>query len=123
MRVYITDTRSEATLTIIDPFTGCDYTADFFRDTEALDDGQFTWDETRQAWRCSQAAFDGWEQVIAANQALQQRIYALTQEHWPEAVYDAILEAGSDDRATHPALVNKALDDAFGALLSPPSKM
>lgn len=114
MKIIIEETGKEENLSIVDPKTGVDYTQDFLGSNGALHDGQFTWDEDHDAYVCDQETFDWWSAVVTANQALDDRIYDLVQEHGSEKVYEVIHAAGSDDLEYHAANVNQALDEAFG---------
>ncbi|SMB89282.1 hypothetical protein SAMN05660772_02863 [Pasteurella testudinis DSM 23072] len=77
MEIIIRQTNKKESLTIIDPKTGCNYISDFIGNTGALNDGQFTYDDDKNAWICDQDTFDWWEYVVAENQALNYRIDAL----------------------------------------------
>lgn len=115
MKIIIKETSAVETLSIIDPKSGVDYISDFIGNTGALIDGQFEWDEDHDAYVCDQEAFDWWSAVVTANQALDDRIHDLVQEHGSEKVYEVIHAAGSVDLEDHAANVNQALDEAFGS--------
>jgi len=115
MKIIIKETYAIETLSIIDPKSGVDYISDFIGNTGALIDGQFEWDEDRDAYVCDQETFDWWSTVVTANQALDDRINALVQEHGSETVYEVIHAAGSVDLEDHAPNVNQALDEAFGS--------
>lgn len=115
MKIIIKETSAIETLSIIDPKSGVDYIYDFVGNTGALIDGQFDWDEDRDAYICDQATFDWWDTVVTANQALDYRIYDLVQDHGSEAVCEVIHAASSVDLEDHAAKVNQALDEAFGS--------
>lgn len=115
MKIIIKETSSVETLSIINPKSGVDYISDFIGNTGALFDGQFEWDEDRDAYVCDQGTFDWWDTVVMANQELEDRIYELVKEHGSEAVYEAIYAAGSTDLEDHAANVNQALDESFGS--------
>ena len=116
MKIIIKETSAIQTLSIIDPKSGVDYIADFIGNTGALIDGQFRWDEERDAYVCDQATFEWWDAVVTANQALANRLHALALEHGSEAVDEVIYAAGSSvDLADHAPNLQQALDDAFGA--------
>ena len=122
MNIIIEKTCENKTLSIIDPDSGVDYIADFIGNHGALSDGQFTWDDERGAYVCDQDTFDWWDAVVKANQALDDRIHDLVQEHGVEKVYEVANEAGGIGCFTTPssvvfevaANVNQALDEAFG---------
>ena len=113
MKIIIKETSAVETLSIIDPKSGVDYISDFIGNTGALNDGQFEWDEDRDAYVCDQETFDWWDTVVTANQSLDDRIHELVEEHGSEAVYEVIRAAGSVDLEDHAANVNQALDEAF----------
>lgn len=115
MKFFIKETSTIETLSIIDPKSGVDYISDFIGNAGALSDGQFEYDEDRDAYVCSQANFDWWETVVSENQSLDNRIHELSQEHGLDAVYEIIHAAGSTDLEDHAANVNQALDEAFGS--------
>lgn len=114
MKVFIKESATAETLSIIDPKTGVNYVADFIGNTGALADGQFVWDEERDTYVCDQKTFDWWSSVITAQQALDYRTRELINEHGPKAVHDVIHAAGGVDLEDHAANVNRALDEAFG---------
>lgn len=115
MKIIIKETSAIETLSIIDPKSGVDYISDFIGNTGALIDGQFEWDEDRDAYVCGQDTFDWWSVVVTVNQELNDRIHDLVQEHGSEKVYEVIHAAGSVDLEDHAVNVNQALDEAFGS--------
>ena len=115
MKIIIKETQAIETLSIIDPKTGVDYILDLIGNAGALIDGQFEWNEDRDAYICDQETFDWWEEVVASNQELVDRTHELVKEHGSETVYEVIHAAGSVDLEEHAANANKALDEAFVA--------
>lgn len=115
MKIIIKETSALETLSIIDPKSGVNYISDFIGNTGALIDGQFEWDEDRDAYLCSQETFDWWDAVVTSNQSLNNRIQKLVQEHDPQTVYEVINASRSVDLEDHAANVNHALDEAFGS--------
>lgn len=113
MEIIIKETDAVETLSIIDPKSGVDYISDFVGNTGALIDGQFDWDEDRDAYVCDQETYNWWDTVVTANQSLVDRIHELIQDHGSETVYEVIWAAGSVDLEDHAANVNQALDVAF----------
>jgi len=113
MNIIIKETNAPETLSIIDPKTGVDYITDFIGNTGALD-RDFEWDDDRGAYVCSQETYDWWEQVVSDNQALEDRIHTLAQEHGLDAVYEAIADAGYVDLEDHAVNVAQVLDEVFG---------
>ena len=114
MKIIIKETSAIGALSIIEPKTGLEYIIDYIANSGALIDGQFEWDEDREAYVCDQATYDWWTAVVADNQALANRIYALEQEHGVDAVWDVIGGVGAVDLGDHAEAVNNALNDAFG---------
>ena len=115
MNIIIKETAAVETLSILAPDSGTDYIADFVGNAGGFVDGQFEWDEERDAYVCDRETFAWWADVVEANQALEDRIHALVQEYGAEKVYEAIHDAGSVDLEDNAANVNQALDEAFGA--------
>ena len=117
MKIIIKETSAIETLSIIDPKSGFDYIYDLIGNTGALSDGQFVWNEDRNAYVCTQETFDWWYAVVTAHQSLDNRIHKLVQEHDSETV----IRAGSVDLVDLVGLaylamnVNQALDEAFGS--------
>lgn len=115
MNIIIKETAAVETLSIIAPDSGTDYIADFVGNAGGFVDGQFVWDEERDAYVCDKHTFDWWADVVEANQALDDRIHDLVQEYGAEKVYEVVHAAGSVDLEDHAGNVNQALDEAFGA--------
>lgn len=114
MKIIIKETSAVETLSIIDPKSGVDYINDFVGNTGALIDGQFKWDEDRDAYVCDQETFVWWDTVVTANQSLNDRIHELVKEHG-ETVYEVISATAGVDLEDHAANINQALDEAFGS--------
>lgn len=112
--VRIRESGVTETLSIIDPASGVDYIADFVCCTDALRDGQFTWDDSIDAYVCDQETFGWWATVIEDVQALNYRIHALVEEHGSRVVYDVIHTVDSSDLETHAETLNRVLDEHFG---------
>ena len=115
MNIIIKETGASEVLSIIAPDSGVDYVLDFLGNHGALADGQFAWDDERDAYACDKETFEWWEAVVAANQALDDRIHDLVQEYGLEKVSEVVEGAGGGDLEDHAANVNQALDEAFGA--------
>ncbi|EGY51312.1 hypothetical protein [Neisseria shayeganii] len=113
MEIIIKETNTRETLSIIDHKTGCNFIADFIGNTGALDDGQFEWNEEQNAYICNQETFDWWEKVISDNQALENRIAELIEEHGSDAVYKVVADAAYGDLEDHAAIINSELDENF----------
>lgn len=80
MKIIIKETQKIETLSIIDPKTGVDYISDFVGNTGALIDGQFEWNEDRDAYICDQETYDWWKEGVASNQKLVNRTHELVKE-------------------------------------------
>jgi hypothetical protein len=116
MKIIIKETSEVKALSIIDPKSGVDYISDFIGNTGALIDGQFEWDEDRDAYVCNQDTYEWWNTVVTANQSLENRIHDLVQDHGSKTVYDVIQATSSVDLEDHAANVNQSLDEAFGVV-------
>lgn len=114
MNVIIRETNERHTLSIIAPDSGIDYVQDFIGNTGALIDGQFVYDEDVEAYTCDPDTYEWWSKVCADNEALEERIYQLKQEHGSDAVDSAIGNSALCDLEDLAASVNTALDEAFG---------
>jgi hypothetical protein len=114
MKILIKDTNKIESLEIIDPRTGINWIEDFVGNTGALTDGQFEYEDETGSYLCEQSTFDWWSKVVSDNEALENRIYDLVQEHGSDAVYSVVNDAGGSDLEDHAANVNQALDEAFG---------
>lgn len=114
MDIIIRESQKTEELSIIDPRTGVNYISDFVGNTGAHTDGQFEWDEDKDAYICDQDTFDWWSKVVDDNQKLEDRIYQLREEHGHDAVEQAIGDAFDCDLEDHARAVNQVLDDVFG---------
>lgn len=115
MNIIIKETGKEKSLSIIDPRTGVDFIQDFIGNHGALIDGQFVFDEDRDAWVCDQETYDWWVKVVNDNQALNDRIYELENELGSETVQNVVQGSDATDLEDHAAAVNQSLDEAFGS--------
>lgn len=107
MTIKITETGCTETLSLIDPATGLDYIVDFV-------DGALDWDADAETYVCDQETYDWWSEVVADNQALNERIYQLVAEIGRDAVDAAIRSVGAVELADFAYLANCALDDISG---------
>lgn len=112
MKIIIKETGAKQELSIIDPNTGCDYTADFIGNVGGFRDFEYSEDE--DAYKTTMDAFIWWEKVISDNQALDYRIADMKEQHGADAVNDVIAGV-SVDLEDHARAVNTALDEEFGA--------
>lgn len=106
MKIYITDSKMTANLSIIDPKTGVDYITDFVGDS-----GDFVYDEDREAYCCDLATFVWWDRVTDDHQALNNRVHALSQKYEEGVVTQALEQAQAVGLEDQPAAFNAALDD------------
>ncbi|EKO3667240.1 hypothetical protein M3891_003016 [Vibrio metschnikovii] len=113
MNIIIKETLANETLSIIDAKTGVDYIADFIGNQGALSDGQFIWNDEKDAFECAQDTFDWWNKVVAEHQALNYRIQQLAEEHGQEAVYNAYHDNCHVDLEDLPHVINSLLDEVF----------
>jgi hypothetical protein len=114
MKVIIRETGAVETLSIIDPKTGSNYAVDFVGNEGAFFDGQFVWDEEREAFIADQSTFDWWQKTVNENQALDLRVAALIDEHGFDAVQEVLDTVGYPPLADWVPSVTRALDRAFG---------
>jgi hypothetical protein len=113
MKVMIRETGKIETLSFIDPRSKTDFITDFIGNQGALDDGQFTYDEDKDAYVCSQENFEWWQKVAADHQAMEERIKELTDEYGHDRVYAVVEQAGQYDLEDMPAAIIAALDEVF----------
>lgn len=78
-----------------------------------MNDGQFTYDEERDAFVCSQETFDWWDKVIDAHQSLEYKIQDLKAIHGADAVAESLQGVDTDSLEDAADNINKALDEAF----------
>lgn len=114
MQIIINETGATETLTMINPDSGVDCVVDFIGNTGALANGEIVWDDDHGTYRCDQNTYDWWERVIAAHEAMEQRIDELEIEHGKDTVQKAIGNSAECDLEDVPTYVNRALNDAFG---------
>lgn len=117
IKVIINETGLEETLSIVDPKSNVDFVKDFIGNHGAFSDGQFTFDEEVDAYRCEQDTYDWWAKVVSDHQALEERIADLKEAHGSDRVLDVLDGVGGYDLEDVAAAVNRELDDAFGALV------
>ncbi|WP_125782814.1 hypothetical protein [Pseudoalteromonas rubra] len=115
MNIIIENTTRTETLSLIDPQSDMNCIIDFIGNAGALTDGQFNYDEARDAYVCSQETFDWWHAVVNDHQQLNNRLHALNTEHGTETVNQVIGTAGNVDLEDFAWSVNQALDTAFGS--------
>lgn len=113
MKVIIKETGKEEELSLIDPKDGIDYAADFI---DIHQNGEFVYDDEQDAYLTSQDDYEWWAKVIADNQALENRVYALGLEYGYAVDYalaDAQLGVDLDN---HAAAYNQFLDELEASL-------
>lgn len=113
MKIIIKETSIEEYLEIIDPRTGINWISDFIGNTGALSDGQFVWDDEKDAYICDQDTFDWWSKVVYDNESIENRVYELCKKHGSDAVSEVVYGVGNVDLDQLAASVNDALNEAF----------
>lgn len=115
MKVQIKETGKVETLSLI-ASTGICWAKDCIGNHGALNDGQFEYDDDKDAYVCSEDTYSWWNDYFAAQQKVDNRIEELKKEHGSEAVFEVIhaSEYGYNDLEDQPGALNAALDGAFG---------
>jgi hypothetical protein len=109
IKVVIKETGREEELRLINPFSKIDDIADCISFADR-------WQEfTRQgeAWVCSQATFDCWQEIIKACTILGQRIERLCGIHGKTTVYNTVIDINYDDFNRQIKAIHKRFDKAF----------
>ncbi|MBO9599840.1 MAG: hypothetical protein J7559_18715 [Cohnella sp.] len=78
------------------------------------EDWQFLPNRETGVHTANQDTFDWWEKVAAENEAVEERIAALTEEHGSDVVWNAYSHVDTELEYQARA-ITKALDEAFGA--------
>lgn len=92
---------------------GVNWVIDFIGNYDALNDGQFTYDEETGVYKADQGTFDWWETVITDQIKTEERIQELKEKYDAEEV-DRVVNAAADvDLEDLAGAINKALDDEF----------
>ena len=99
------------TLELIDR-NGINWAQDLIGNYGGFTDGQFTQNDDGD-YMCDQDTYDWWSRVLADQQALQDRIYDLSEEYGADVVQNAIGNAGDCDLEDQAAAINAALDEEF----------
>lgn len=111
MNCIISETNERKNLEIIDPSTRIDYVVDFIGNFGDLDN--FVWSEDHDAYKVSADTYNWWSRVLQEQQALEDRIHALRQQHGSDAVYAVIEDMPSVDLEDHATVLHRMLDEAF----------
>ncbi|MFC3167810.1 hypothetical protein [Paracoccus fontiphilus] len=114
MEIIIKATDAVEYLEIISPRTGLNYIEDFIGNTGALVNGEFTWDEEREAYLADQKVFDWWQEMVTIFQALEYRLHDLREEHGEEAVWNVTQTIDDPELPYFAGALNAALDAKFG---------
>lgn len=117
MKVIITETGTEETLSAILARTGCDYTEDLIGNAGAFSDGQFEQIEDTGVYRCDQRTYDWWAAVIedynAASVAVEE---AKALGVWTDDVAAAYLYMECNDMDTHAAFCRQFVENLVSDL-------
>ncbi|WP_338465071.1 hypothetical protein [Shouchella rhizosphaerae] len=116
MNVLIKETGIRETLQLIDRETGVDCARDLIGNYDGLgkEDHQFAYDEESEVYITSQENFDWWKRVLDDQQALEDRIAELSEEHGKDKVNEVIRNAGDNELEYQASAINTELDEAFG---------
>lgn len=112
MKVQINGTDTKVTLSLTDA-NGTDWTQDFIGNWGAMSDGQFTFDHEAGIYRANEETVEWWSDIITKQQALDDRISSIKEEHGSEAVNDALEGIDYNDLEDQISHMNKALDYSF----------
>lgn len=111
MNIIIEGTNHRHTISIVDPGTGIDYAVDFIGNAGALD--SFDWSDDHDAYYVSADIYNWWSRVLQEQQALEDRLHELRQEHGSETVHAVIEDMPDVELEDHAAVLHRILDEAF----------
>lgn len=112
MQVRITETGLIEDLSIIDPASGLDWSGDCIGNAA---DPCIKYDAETEMHQCDQATYDWWSDYLARQQAADNRVHALIEQHGSEVINPIIQDAvGGLDIDDMPQAIHAALDAAFG---------
>ncbi|MFR9708128.1 hypothetical protein ACL02P_01645 [Paenibacillus sp. MB22_1] len=114
MKIVIKETGVKDTLVLVDSKTGINWAQDFIGNTGALSDGQFVYDEDKEAYLVSHDDYEFWVETIQMYQTLEDRIAELSNEHGRDAVEEVLKGIDQLDYQDEAREQLKALDEAFG---------
>lgn len=115
MKVQVRETGKIVTLTLMDA-NGINWAQDFIGNWGALADGQF---EATDAGThlADQETVEWWANALESQQALDNRVNELKEEHGAEAVEAVLNEVNENDLLEGLDAYNVALDEAFGSVI------
>lgn len=113
MKVVIKETGIAETLRLTDK-NGYDYVQDFIGNNGALNDGQFVYDDEKDAYLVSSDDYEWWSNTIQLHQQLNDKIAELSDEHGSDAVHDVINGVNYLDLDDEAKAMLAALEKAFG---------
>ena len=114
MQVKVIETGEVKTLGLIDPDSGVDFVQDFVGNGGGFENKDFVYNHEDDVFEATAQAFGWWNQVISDQQELVYRIDELKEEHGSDAVNEVLESVGGHDLEDDAAVVNAALDEAFG---------
>ena len=114
MQVKVIETGEVKTLRLIDPDSGVDFVQDFVGNGGGFENKDFVYNHEDDVFEVTAQAFGWWNQVISDQQELVYRIDELKEEHGSDAVNEVLYSVGGHDLEDDAAVVNAALDEAFG---------
>lgn len=114
MQVKVIETGDVKTLRLIDPDSGVDFVQDFVGNGGGFENKDFVYNHEDDVFEATAQAFNWWNQVISDQQELVDRISELKEEHGSDAVNEVLESVGGHDLEDDAAVVNAALDEAFG---------
>lgn len=114
MKIVIKETGEKDTFQLIDPKTGTNWAQDLIGNAGALDDGQFVYDEDKDAYLVSKGDYEWWSETIRLHRELEDRIDELSNEHGRDAVDEVLLGIDTLDLQDDAKAMLAALKEAFG---------
>lgn len=116
--IYNTGTSAVIDITLIDPKTGCDWSADFIGNTShgmsrTAPDGV----DVEADYYADKDACDWWERVADATQDAAWRLYEARKEcddEQHEELEALLCDSGHVDLEDVPKMINQAIDDVLG---------
>lgn len=113
MKVQVKETGAIVMLSLIDK-NGINWISDYIGNWGATSDGQFIRSEDGEAdYVAEQETVEWWVKAIDAQQALDNRVDELKEEHGSEAVENVLNEVIENDLMDGISAFNAALDEAF----------
>lgn len=113
MEVLIKETGKREELSMRNPETGIDCSADFIGNTGVFYTSEFPFDEEEDIFVVTQETFDWWKNIIEQYQEMEDRIEDLVKEHGAEKVYNVINNVHSEFEDAAKDIIGE-LDEHFG---------